>query len=194
LRRARGVLDRVAAAESDLHEVPRHAIRVGAECYTSYHGLPAVLSRYATRHPNVRVEIAFEAARKPLRLLRSGRIHVAILTDSEPPGSLPLSRLFSDEFLAVVAPSHAWATRGHVEPRDFKDMRAPMLAPPEHSTVMRRFLKPSGVRLKQVVDVQLIGALAALAEEHFGVGLVPNWLIAPEVRSGRLVPTRRRPD
>ncbi|HEX9565573.1 MAG TPA: LysR family transcriptional regulator [Gemmatimonadaceae bacterium] len=193
LRHARGVLDRIAAAESalhDLNEAPRHSIRVGTECYTGYHWLPAVLSRYATRHPNVEVEIAFEAARKPLRLLRAGRIHVAILTDSEPHESFPVWKLFSDEFVAVVSPSHEWATRGHIEPSDLEGERALILAPPEHSTVIRRFIKPAGVRLRQVVDVQLIGALAALAEEHFGVGLVPNWIIAPEIRSGRLVPIR----
>jgi LysR family transcriptional regulator for metE and metH len=193
LRHARAVLDRVAAAESelqDLTDAPRHSILIGVECYTGYHWLPAVLSRYATRHPNVEVDIAFEAARKPLRLLRAGRIQVALLTDSEPHESCAVWKLFTDEFVAVVAPSHAWATRGHVEPRDFEGARALLLAPPEHSTVVQRFLRPSGVRLRQVVDVQLIGALAALAEEHFGIGLVPSWIIAPEIRAGRLVAVR----
>jgi DNA-binding transcriptional LysR family regulator len=55
---------------------------------------------------------------------------------------------------------------------------------------MQRFIKPLGVKLRQVADVQLVGALAALAESEFGVGMVPSWTIAPEVRSGRLVPLR----
>jgi LysR family transcriptional regulator, regulator for metE and metH len=193
LRHARGVLDRVAAAESDLsdlNDAPRYALRIGTECYTGYHWLPAILSRYATRHPNVEIDIAFEAQRKPLRLLRAGRIQVAILTETEPHESFPVVKLFTDEFVALVAPSHPWATRGHIEARDLAGQRALLLAPPNHSTVMQRFVKPAGVRLRQVVDVQLIGALAALTEEHFGIGLVPNWIIAPEIRAGRLVPLR----
>ena len=55
---------------------------------------------------------------------------------------------------------------------------------------MRDFVKPSGVRLQQVVDVQLVGAVASLAEAQFGVGMVPGWTIAPELRSGRVISLR----
>ena len=56
--------------------------------------------------------------------------------------------------------------------------------------VMRTFVRPARVKLRNVADVQLIGAMAALAENGYGVGMIPNWIIAPEIRSGRLVPLR----
>src|SRR5262249_49717447 len=74
LRHARDLLERVAATECELREfqhAPRRTLRIGTGCYTGYHWLPGVLSRYSARHPEVEVEIAFEAAGDPVRRLRA---------------------------------------------------------------------------------------------------------------------------
>jgi len=194
LRHARRVLDDVAGIETELqrfNEVPRRQLRVGTECYTGYHWLPQVINRYTSRHAGLEIEIAFEANRRPMKLLRSGTIDLALLTDGPPRGdAYAVMRLFSDEYIAVVAPSHRLAARSFIEGKDLVAERVLLVSPPASSLVMQRFIKPSGVKLRQVVDVQLVGAIAALAESEFGIGMVPSWTIAPEVRSGRLVPLR----
>jgi LysR family transcriptional regulator, regulator for metE and metH len=193
IRHAREVLDRVAALELDLHalhETPRRVLRVGTECYTGYHWLPHVINRYTARHADVDVEIAFEAGRKPLKMLRAGTIDVALLSDAAPKTGFTVTKLFTDEYVAVVAPGHPLATRTFIEGRDLAGLRVLLMSPPESSMVVQHFLKPSGAKPRAVNDVQLVGAIAALAEAEFGVGMVPSWTIAPEVRSGRLVPLR----
>ncbi len=55
---------------------------------------------------------------------------------------------------------------------------------------MNTVIKPAGVAPVQVADVQLVGAMAALIESEFGVGVLPSWTISTEVRAGRLVPLR----
>lgn len=194
LRHAREVLDRVAGIADELRtlaDAPHCRLRVGTECYTGYHWLPQVISRYTARHAGIDIEIAFEAGRQPMKLLRAGAIDLALLTDGAPRGSAyAVTKLFSDEYVAVVAPSHRLAARTFVDAHDLTGERVLLVSPPASSLVMQRFIKPSGVKLRQVADVQLVGAIAALAESEFGVGMVPSWTIAPEVRSGRLVALR----
>lgn len=193
LRHAREVLDRIAAAETDLRELrgtPSRQLRIGVDCYTGYHWLPQVLNRYTARHPDVDVAIAFEAAGDPVARLRVGSIEVALVTDAGPRKGFSVTRLFSDEYIAVVAPDHRLAGRTSIEPSDIVTDRLLLMAPAESSLVVRQWIGPARVSPKFIVDVQLIGAVAALAEASFGVGLVPSWTIAPEVRSGRLIPLR----
>ncbi len=193
LRHAREVLDRLAAAEADLavfREAVPQVVRVGTECYTGFHWLPAVSRRFSARRPGFEVEIAFEASRRPLELLKDGRIDVAILTEHRTVPDVAVSRLFTDELVAVVPPGHPWTGLPFVRPDGFADVRLLLLAPAEESTVVTRFLEPAGVTPRQIADVQLVGAMAALVEAEFGVGVLPAWTIGPEVRSGRLAAVR----
>lgn len=193
LRHARELLDRVAATETELREIqhaPCRALRVGTDCYTGYHWLPGVVARYGARHPHVDVEIAFEAAGDPVRRLRSGTVDIALVTDGGSYRGLAVRPLFTDEYIAVVAPGHRLSKRSFIEPADLTTERVLLMSDPASSNVMQQFIKPSGIKPKLVADVQLVGAVAALAESDFGVGMVLSWTIAPEVRSGRLIALR----
>jgi LysR family transcriptional regulator for metE and metH len=193
LRHAAGVLEQLAAAEQALQSSgtpERRVLRVGTECYTGYHWLPGVSNRFGLAHPDVEIEIAFDAAGDPLPLLRKGLIDVALLTAPRQVRGIDVTRLFGDELVAAVSPRHAWAGRPFLAPKDFASVRLLLLSSPETSYVVNRFLKPAGVNPGQVADVQLVGAMAALIDAEFGVGVLPSWTIATEVRSGRLVPLR----
>jgi LysR family transcriptional regulator, regulator for metE and metH len=193
LRHAASVLERLATAEQELQSsggIERRVVRVGTECYTGYHWLPAVSNRFAVAHPNVAIDIAFDAAGDPLPMLRDRQIDVALLTEPRQVRGINATKLFTDELVAAVAPHHEWATRPFLAPKDFKDVRLLLLSSPETSYVVSRFLKPARVKAKHMADVQLVGAMAALIEADFGVGVLPSWTIATEVRAGRLVPLR----
>ena len=190
LRRAREVLERMQETETELRELtraPQQTLRVGVDCYTGYHWLPRVVNRYAARHPGVDVQIAFEAIRSPVRRLRDGVIDVALVTDGTASKQFASRRLFEDEYIAVVEPGHRLAARSFVTPADFANERVLLMSDPANSNVMATFFRANGVSPRAVSDVQLVGAVAALAESGFGVGMVPSWTIAPEIRSGRLV-------
>jgi LysR family transcriptional regulator for metE and metH len=193
LRHAATVLEHVDAAESALASVDardRRVVRVGTECYTGYHWLPGVSTRFAQLHPGVDIEIAFDAAGDPLPMLRGGLLDVALLTEYRTRRGLALTKLFSDDLVAIVSPHHAWANRPFLLPKDFATVRVLLLSSPGTSYFINRFLTPAGVTAAHVADVQLVGAMASLVEADFGVGVLPGWTIAPEVRAGRLVPLR----
>jgi LysR family transcriptional regulator for metE and metH len=193
LRHAAGVLEQVSAAEQAIRSSGgqrRRVLKVGTECYTGYHWLPGVSNRFGLAHPEVEIEIAFDAAGDPLPMLRQGLIDVALLTEHRTIRGVDVTKLFIDELVAAVSPRHPWAARPHLTPKDFADVRLLLLSAPETSYVVNRFLKPAGVAPRHIADVQLVGAMAALIEADFGVGVLPSWTIATEVKAGRLVPLR----
>jgi LysR family transcriptional regulator for metE and metH len=193
LRHAREMLDRIAATESELENLsrgPRRVARLASECYTAYHWLPLVLSRFSARHPEVDVEIAFEVRRRPVKPLLAGTLDLALVSGERKHAGIMTRRLFTDEFMAVVPPGHPWTERGHVEPEDFAGVRLLLVVPPAESSVVQRFLEPARVKPLHIADVQLIGALCALVEGQFGVGVVPGWIVEPEVKAGRVATVR----
>jgi LysR family transcriptional regulator for metE and metH len=193
LRHAREVLEHVARVEEEIRDAgrgARHQLRVGTECYTAYHWLPAILGRYATQHPRVDVEMAFDLSRRPMKRLLAGALDIALLSDGWRGKGLSVTRLFADEFVAVVSPGHTWAGRAHVDPEDFAGVRLLLVAPVQHSTVLRKFIEPAGVKPQKAVDVQLVAALTGLVAGNYGVGVLPSWTIAPDLRAGRLVAVR----
>jgi LysR family transcriptional regulator for metE and metH len=193
LRHATSILQQLDAAEQALYSSgtrERRVLKVGTECYTGYHWLPNVSNRFAQAHPGVEIEIAFDAAGDPLPLLKKGEIDVALLTEHRKLRGMTVTKLFIDELVAAVSPRHAWASRPFVTAKDFSSVRLLLLSSPETSYVVNRFLAPAGVVPQQIADVQLVGAMASLVEAEFGVGVLPSWTVATEVRAGRLVPLR----
>lgn len=193
LRHAAMVLQQVEAAEEALQSSSaqeRRVLKVGTECYTGYHWLPGVSNRFGLAHPDVEIEIAFDAAGDPLPMLHKGIIDVALLIAYRRLRGIDVTKLFLDELVAAVPPRHPWAHRPYLTPKDFASVRVLLLSPPETSYFINRFLTPAGVSPKHVADVQLVGAMASLIEADFGVGVLPSWTISTEVRAGRLVPLR----
>jgi LysR family transcriptional regulator for metE and metH len=193
LRHAANVLEQVRVAEHELQSsgtATRRVLKVGTECYTGYHWLPAVSNRFGIAHPDIEIEIAFDAAGDPLPMLREGVIDVALLTERRNMRGIEVTRLFGDELVAAVSTRHPWAARPYLTPKDFADVRLLLLSSPETSYVVNQFLRPAGVTPRDIADVQLVGAMAALIEADFGIGVLPSWTIGTEVKSGRLVPLR----
>lgn len=193
LRHATEVLDNVARTEQALRdstEQARQVVRVATECYAGYHWLPGVASRFASAHPAVEIEIAFEAAGDPFPALIEGTIDVALVLDAPRHRGVAVSRLFADELVAIVSPRHPWAGKPFLTAKELGDSRVLLLSSPDSSFVVKRFLEPARVRPRYLADVQLVGAMAALVDAEFGVGVLPSWTVAADVRAGRIVPLR----
>ena len=183
-------LARVQQAFRTLGGRRERLFRLGCECFTAFYWLPRILDRMTARHPDTAVDLALGATRAPLVHLRRGTIELALIN------STPLSRrfavqpIFADEFVALVAPNHAWASRTAVAPGAFRHEHVLLVAPPQHSTFVLRFLDPAGVQPRRMTDVSLVGALVTLVEGGYGVGVLPRWIVGPEIRAGRLVAVR----
>ncbi|WP_128547552.1 LysR family transcriptional regulator [Larkinella soli] len=159
-------------------------VRLCTECYTSYHWLSGFLKSFRDVHPRVDVRIDIEATHFAGQHLLENKIDVAITEDNENP-KFSYTPLFQDEFMAVVAPDHAWAGRPWVEYADFDGQNYIMYnIPDEESTIFSTIFKNR--RPQKVYKMTLTEAILEMVKAGMGVAVLPNWVISPYLKSGEL--------
>src|SRR5215470_6847175 len=121
LAAANVVLDELREAERALMggSAGSGVIRISTECYTCYHWLPASLTTFEQRFPQVEVQVAVEATRAPLQALSEGRIDLAIVTAVKGVTRVEARPLFRDEIIVLMSSRNALATRPYIRPTDF---------------------------------------------------------------------------
>ncbi len=82
-------------------------MRISTECYTCYHWLPQVLTKFQNQHDGIDIRIVPEATRRPLEALREGALDVAILTGKPSEIGIESEVLFRDELVLVINPGIA---------------------------------------------------------------------------------------
>lgn len=193
LTSARDVLDRLQQTEHDIREMGRDRaglLRLTTECYTCYHWLPALLTRYRRRFPRVEVRIDVEATRRPIEMLLAGRIDLALVSSPVRDRRLVAMPVFEDELVVIAAPSHPFARRTHVRPADMHGETLLVYPPRQESTVLNDVLLPAGAVPGRVEEVMLTEAITELVKAGLGVSVIARWAVRPLVASGALVARR----
>ena len=194
----REIMGAVARAEEEARETAgqSHAVlRFATECYTCYHWLPTVLVEFQRQYPRVEPRIVASATRKPIPALLKGQLDVAVVSTALRDRRVEVTPLFRDEFVAVVSPTHPWATRPYIQASDFTDEHVLLYnISRSESTLFQEVLDPAGVTPKRVSRVELTEAMLELARAGLGVAMLARWAIAPYVRSGAVaaVPITKR--
>lgn len=190
---ARDVLERLERTERDIREMGRDRaglLRLTTECYTCYHWLPALLTRYRRRFPRVEVRIDVEATRRPIEMLLAGRIDLALMSTPVRDRRIVVSPVFEDELVVIAAPSHPFARRAHVRPADMHGETLLVYPPREESSVLNEVLLPAGAVPGRVEEVMLTEAITELVKAGLGVSVIARWAVRPLVASGALVARR----
>ncbi|HSC28786.1 MAG TPA: LysR substrate-binding domain-containing protein [Vicinamibacterales bacterium] len=197
LQSARRVLDELARAEDDLRAMANGGggvLRFCTQCNTGYQWLPPLLREFQAVHPRVDVRIQAEATSRPIAALLAGEIDLAIVTDEVRDRRLHGTKLFKDELVAVVAPSHPWASRRSIQPEAFAAEHLIVYsADRNHSFTFTRVLKPAGVEPARVSQVPLTEAIVELAAAGLGVGVLARWTVGSALASGTVRAVRITP-
>jgi LysR family transcriptional regulator for metE and metH len=189
IRSAAQVLDLVGRTEEGIRrraEGRTGLLRISTGCYTCYHWLPAILKEYRVAHPGVDVRIDAAATHQPIKGLLDGRLDLAITSDRARDRRLLEKPLFEDELLVVVAPSHPFAARRSIAPREFASETLFIYPPREESSFYQRVLVPAGVAPKALEQIQLTEAILELVKAGLGVTVMAGWVVEPYVRGGAL--------
>jgi len=169
-------------------------LRLSTQCYTCYHWLPPLLSRFRRAHPGIQVEIKADVAADPIAALLDGRLDVAMAMGPIKTDHVVAQHVFDETMVAVMAPGHRLARRPHVGPDDLEQEIVLLHSRPEESVVFQRVFAPAGVNRSVVQTVALTEAIVEIAKAGMGVGLLADWAAAPYLRTGELhgVPLTRR--
>lgn len=188
LRRTESSLKRIAAGHEAL-------LRFSTACYTTYHWLAPLLDEYARRCPKVEVQVVAEATRRPIEALLAGKIDVGVVSNAALDDRIELIRLFEDEVVLIMPPSHPLAARSFVSAGDLADEHLIVYTEPRaDNTIFRRVLDPAGVVPRRVSAIQLTEAIVEMVKAGLGVAALARWAVEPYVRAGSLVAVRLTPD
>lgn len=193
VRRAR----RLAADWRDAEEALAHLaggrriIRLGTECYTSYHWLPALAQDHGARVGEVELRIVLEATQRPVAALLAGEVDVAIVSSASEDARLTSRPLFRDETRLVVGAAHPLARRRRALPGDLADQILLLYATPGHRQLLvDEFLEPAGVRPREIRRVQLTEAILAMVRAGMGVSALARWAVEPHLQEQGLATLR----
>ena len=160
-------------------------VRLCTQCYTSYHWLAGFLRAFQAIYPKVDIKVELEAATHFAdQYLVTNTIDVAITEGNENP-KFSYTPLFQDEFVAIVAPDHPWASRHWVELEEFAHQPYIMYnIPDEESSNFMMLFKHR--RPPKVYKITLTEAILEMVKAGLGVAVLPNWVVKPYLESGQL--------
>jgi len=159
-------------------------VRLGTECYTSYHWLPAVVRELARNGGSIELRIVVEATQRAKTALASGETDAIILQSSGADPGLAYWPLFRDELMLLVSSRHLLARRESVPARDLASETLILHdMPGGRLGVIDEFFVPARVYPSQVRRVQLTEAIIEMVRAEMGVSILARWLAEPYVRS-----------
>jgi LysR family transcriptional regulator for metE and metH len=190
LASARDVLARLQQTEHDIREMGRDragVLRLTTECYTCYHWLPPLLTKYRRKFPRVEVRIDVDATRQPVETLLAGKVDVALMSTPVRDRRLTATPIFDDELIVIAATTHPFAKKTHVKLADMHGETLLLYPPKEESLVLNQVLLPNGAVPGRIDEVQLTEAIIELVKAGLGISVIARWAVEPIVKSGALV-------
>ncbi|MDF2693438.1 MAG: Transcriptional activator MetR [Labilithrix sp.] len=164
----------------------RAQVRISTECYTCYHWLPAALAAFQRENGDVDVRIALDVTRRPVAALLEGDLDVAI-SSRMPSGRLEGVKLFGDELVCAMAPSHPLAKRAFVTLEDFAATDLFTYDVPRDEVAWMQEKTLARALPRTITRVPLTEAIVELVRAGLGISVLARWAIEPHVRKGRLV-------
>src|SRR5215469_16752365 len=186
LAAAHVVLDELREAERALMRdaADTGVIRISTECYTCYHWLPASLTRFEQRFPEVEVQVVVEATRAPLEALREGRIDLAIVTTAKTTTRVEIRPLFRDEVIVLMSSRNPLATRSYIRSADFAHQHLLTYSVAESKlSLFNDLLTPAGVRPARISRLELTEAIVEMVKANRGISALARWAAAPYLDS-----------
>lgn len=171
-----------------IREATGGILRVGMSRELAPTIMPPALSRFATKHPNVEVQVRTAMSAPLAALLTGGEVEFAVVVRPLRIAGVRTQRLHDDRIHFVAAPAHPLAGRRSVSPADLG--KAGLVVRESatfiHSLTMEFFHRHEVVPriIAQADDTETVRRIVAAGQ---GVTFLPETSIRRELESGRLV-------
>ena len=190
LEHARRVLSELADARrrlADVAGVVAGRVSIGAIPTIAPYLLPDVMKRFATRHPDVQVEVVEDVTARLATLLERGELDVAIMSDFEGGPTIHVEPIATEPLLVLLPAKHPLAER--------KSIPWPVLAA-ERVLVLHEMHCLSGqvsqvcqrrkVRPPVVMRGAQLSTIAAMVSAGLGVSMVPAMMAKSDHHPSRV--------
>ncbi len=191
LTHAQRILSEMAGARAGLQQLRQWGqgrLRLSASATACEYILPTVLRRFQEQFP--RCAIAVEPGDTPeaLEQLRQHRVNLALTLEPTREPRLAFHRLFTDELMFVVSPSHPWARSGRVPREDISRQHFILYHKRSYTfRLVEQFLAEEGIELRSYIEFGSMEAIKQLVKLGLGVSILAPWIAPAELAEGSLV-------
>jgi LysR family transcriptional regulator for metE and metH len=171
--------------------VMRHIVRIGCGAYSGYRWLPRFLKVFQQHAADIDIEVVADATQRPLQALQDRDIDVAVSSGTPDKSTTRSLRLFRDELVLIMAPSHPLAGKEVIVAQDLSDqVYISYSAIAEKGHEYERFMKPAQVSYRSMLRVELTEAIVELVIGGFGISILSRWAVNHYLQSGALASAR----
>jgi len=177
LERCRAILGQVQEAEATLHSrraAPRGRLAVTAPVLFGGRYVAPLMNEFLRRHPEVTGELLF--VDRVVNLVEEG-LDAAVRIGQLPDSSLVAIPLGKVRRVMCASPGYL---RAHGEPRRLEDLRA------HRGLRVTSLTQPRKVPMATVLTCNQADAAIEACANGLGIGWFVSYMVAPQVRAGRL--------
>ena len=162
---------------------------LGAPPTVSTYTLPALLARFSTDHPNVRLAVKTGTSEEILDMVLHDQVQLGIIRAlaNQEIETIPL---YTDTLVLIAGPGHRLARSSTGRQARMADLAGEVLVLFGRSSSFLEFttatFRQAGVLPKSVLELDNLEAAKKMVERGLGVSLVPASTVAAELASGTL--------
>lgn len=186
-RLVQGVTELREAVE-DLVHPDRGRIAIGAVTTVAVGLLPPILGEFSRRYPNVRVYVKAGRTQETVARLLDSRIDMAMVTNPVVHPRLHCVPLVQDRVVLVCSPERrtSWPDPLPIKMLSQIDMIS-FQSPSRFRTFVDANLEQSGIYPNVTMEFDSHEAVKLMVESGFGVAMIPESAVLPDLAAGRLV-------
>ena len=169
-------------------------IRICTACFTNYHWLPKLITKFNEMHPQVEIKIHPEYINECIERMLNNDLDAVIMNKPENNKKIRFHEIIKDELVAIVPPEHPWTKKNYAKAADFKEVNLIVFSKPMHTVVVySKLLKPNGIEPMHIYEAPMTEAIVEMILAGMGVAVIPRWVAKPYIDAGKIVPVRVTP-
>jgi DNA-binding transcriptional LysR family regulator len=162
---------------------------IGANSTACQFLLPPVLREFRESFPGFTIKIQQCSSRQAVALLLDKRLDLALLTEgSEHSPEIEFDPVGEDDLQFILNPLHRWAVKRKAQREDIPNGK---LILPERSgntyAIIESYFRDANINIQPFIEIANEQAIKEFIRMDMGVGILPKWLVADEIKEGLLV-------
>ncbi len=162
---------------------------IGANSTACQFLLPPVLREFRESFPGFTIKIEQCSSRQAVALLSDERLDLALLTEgSEHAPGIEFNPVGEDDLQFILNPLHRWAVKRKAQREDIPNGK---LILPERSgntyAIIDSYFRNANINIQPFIEIANEQAIKEFIRLDMGVGILPKWLVADEIKEGLLV-------
>jgi LysR family transcriptional regulator, low CO2-responsive transcriptional regulator len=162
---------------------------IGANSTACQFLLPPVLREFRESFPGFTIKIEQCSSRQAVALLLDERLDLALLTEGpEHSPDIEFNPVGEDDLQFILNPLHRWVVKRKAQREDIPNGK---LILPERSgntyAIIESYFRNANISIQPFIEIANEQAIKEFIRLDMGVGILPKWLVADELKEGLLV-------